>query len=188
MKGVPLSIVAAILLSLSTGCATKVYTSTKTGSSADLQEVLANSIEEAFTSVPGEVWGRRISLEVPPSQGETLGISAYIRQYLEETISHHGGSLEPPHELYVRVFVPATGNLITERRLSLTMNIGGVANIRIPLFYGETFKGVTQTIICYRDEKGKLCQLSRGEKKNVFHEIYWFWMLGPYESDVLPQF
>jgi hypothetical protein len=188
MKRILLPVVAALLLSLPSGCATKVYTAAKTGSSADLQEVLARSIEEAFASVPEEVWAHRISLEVIPSGGEVMGVSAYIRQFLTETISRHGGSLQPPHELFIQVIVPASGSLITERRLSLTMNLGGVANIRIPLFYGETFKGVTQTVIYYRNEKGELRQLARGEKKNAFHEIYWFWMIGPYESEALPQF
>ena len=184
----PLPVLAVLLLSLSPGCATKVYINAETGTSGDLQAVLSKSIEEAFASVPEEVWGHRISLEVSPSQGEGLGLSAYVRQYLMETISHHGGSLEPPHELYLRVIVPAIGNLITERRLSLSLNTGGVAMVRIPLFYGETFKGITQTIICYRDEEGKLSGLQKGETKMTSHEIYWFWMLGPFESEALPQF
>lgn len=184
----PLPVLAVLLLSLSLGCATKVYMNAETGTSGDLQAVLSKSIEEAFASVPEEVWSHRISLEVSPSQGEGLRLSAYVRQYLIETISHHEGSLEPPHELYLRVIVPAAGNLITERRLSLGLNAAGAAIVRIPLFYGETSKGVTQTIICYRDKEGKLSRLRKGETGMTSHEIYWFWVLGPFKSEAFPQF
>jgi len=189
LKAVLLSLLfLGLLLPLSLGCATKVYTSAKSGPSADLQEVLANSIEEAFAAVPEEVWGHRILLRVTAPPGRGHGLAAYIRQYLAETIFRHGGSLDPPYDLQISIIVPASGNLITERRLSLTMNIGGLGNVRIPLFYGETFKGLTHTLILCRDEEGRLCQVLKGEQRRASHEVYWFWMLGPYESEALPQF
>ncbi|MDH7498947.1 MAG: hypothetical protein QHH30_00995 [candidate division NC10 bacterium] len=189
MKRISLLLVcASLLLCLSSGCATKIYDSPQSGSSADLQQVLANSIEEAFTSVPEEVWGHRISLQIaaPPGKGDAL--AAYIRQYLREIIAREGGSLEPPYDLQITILVPASGNFVTERRLSLTLNIAGAGNVRLPLFYGETFKGLTQTLILCRDGEGRLFQVLKGEQKRATHEIYWFWMLGPFESDLLPQF
>jgi hypothetical protein len=189
MKSIPLSLACAgLLLFLSLGCATKIFNSTTSGPSADIQEVLAHSIEEAFSAVPKEVWGHRISLQITAPPGKGYGLSAYIRQYLAEKIARHGGSLEPPHDLQVSIIVPASGNFITERRLSLTLNVGGIGNVRVPLFYGETFKGLTRGLILCRDEEGRLCQALQGEQKKASHEIYWFWMLGPFESDALPQF
>ena len=189
MRGIVLSLIlAGLVFSLSLGCATKVYNSAKSGPSADLQQVLANSIEEAIAAVPEEVWGHHISLQVTAPPGGGQGLAAYMRQYLAETISRHGGSLEPPYDLQISVIIPTSGNLITERRLSLTMNVGGIGNLRLPLFYGETFKGLTRTWILCRDKEGRLCQVLLGEQKRTSHEIYWFWMLGPFESDALPQF
>jgi len=189
VKGISLSLVcASLLLCLLLGCTTKIFNSVTSGPSADIQEVLAHSIEEAFSAVPEEVWGHRISLQITAPPGRGYGLSGYIRQYLAETIARHGGSLQPPYDLQVAIIVPASGNFITERRLSLTVNIGGLGNVRVPLFYGETFKGLTRALILCRDEEGRLCQVLKGEQKRVSHEIYWFWMLGPFESEVLPQF
>jgi len=189
MKSILFSFIyASLLLFLSLGCATKIYDSAQSGPSADLQEVLANSIEEAFAAVPEEVWGHRISLQIVAPPGKGGALARYIRQSLREVIARHGGSLEPPYDLQIMILMPASGNFITERRLSLTVNIGGVGNVRVPLFYGETFKGLTQTVILCRDGEGRLCQVLKGEQRRSSHEIYWFWMLGPFESDLLPQF
>jgi|GEM_PF-1292852 len=175
------------LASLSLGCATKIYNSSSSGPSTDIQEVLARSIEEAFSAIPEEVWGCRISLHITPPPATGDGLSAYLAQHLRELIARKGGSLEPPYDLYLTVIVPASGSLITERRLSLTVNIGGVGNIRIPLFYGESFKGMTRTLILCQDEEGRVFRVLHGEQKRASHEIYWFWFLGPFESEALPQ-
>jgi hypothetical protein len=189
MKSMTLSfIMIGLLLFLLPGCATKMYDNAKTGESADLQELLAKSIEEAFASIPEEIWSHRISLEIAAPRGDGRGLSPYIRQHLTEKINSHGGTLESPHEVYMRVVVPASGTLITERRLSLTANVGGIGNLRLPIFYGETFKGLTRTLIFCRDEEGRLQQVLRGEQKKTSHEIYWFWVVGPFETNVLPQF
>ena len=184
----PFLVIISLFLFPLTGCATKMYDNAKTGQSADLQELLAQSLEEAFAAIPEEIWSHRISLEIAAPQGDGRGLSSYIRQHLTEKIYRHGGTLESPHEVYMRVLVPASGSLITERRLSLTANVGGIGNLRLPIFYGETFKGLTQTLIFCRDEEGRLQQVLRGEQRKTSHEIYWFWVVGPFDSHALPQF
>jgi hypothetical protein len=161
-------------LVLFTSCASVDYIPPGQGTSAELQSVLAQSLEMNMKEVLFDPAGKRVDLHVHVLGGyqNSLGLERYVKSLFQEWILGKGGMVGAG-EFRMDVFLPVLGTTATRRDLSFQ---------NIPLYYSERFRATGQLMVVVRDGQGKMAGIWQTGKGGDLADIYLMRILGPLTS------
>ena len=172
MRNLFLSSLALIFATLP-ACATMDYSPPDQGTSAELQSVLAKSLEGNLREIPFDPVGKRVDLQVRAwgSYQSALGLEGYVRSLLREWIVSRGGEVGPG-KFQMVVFLPVLGDTAVRRDLSYQF---------IPFYYSERFRAAARMIVVVRDAEGRTISVwHKGEGADLT-DIYLMRILGPFD-------
>jgi hypothetical protein len=180
-----LLIVAASLVALASGCATKIYQGPTSGRAAEAQIVIAASADRAFGPLDVKTLaGKRLLVEV---YGLTERLDrdspeeAYVRSLLVEKLLSSGAQLAATLE-------------DADVLVAVTLRSAGVDVIRrdFPFIYNHhTFRGLTSArVVAYNLTAGaggakvasKVLFSQKLEAEAIYREIYIFYVFGPIQQ------
>jgi hypothetical protein len=163
----------ALLCATLPACATVDYFPPSQGTSAELQSVLAKSLEANLREIPFDPFGKKVDLRVYAwgSYQSALGLEGYVRSLFREWIVSRGGEVGPG-QFQMTVFLPVLGDTAVGRELSYRY---------IPLYYSERFRAAGQMIVVLKDAEGKTISVwQKGEGADLT-DIYLMHILGPFD-------
>ncbi len=165
------------ILFLLCSCATVDYLPPQQGTSAELQAILAQSLEENLKEISFDPGGKTVEIQVRALGGYQTpqGLERYVKSLFQEWAVKKGGKVGPG-EWRMEVFLPVLGTTATRRDLSYQY---------IPLYYSERFRGSGQLVVVVKDREGKTAGVWQAGKGGDFAGIYLMRMLGPF--DVPPE-
>ena len=155
-------------------CATVDYLPPRQGTSAELQSILAQSLEENLNEISFDPAGETLDIRVRALGGHQTpqGLERYVKSLLQEWTVQKGGKVGPG-SWRMDVFVPVLGTTATRRDMSLQY---------IPLYYSEKFRGTGQLAVVVRNEEGNVVGVWRGGKGSDFSDIYLMRILDPFDA------
>jgi hypothetical protein len=159
------------LLTLS-ACATVDYLPPRQGTSAEMQSILARSLEENLKEISFDPAGKTVDIQVRALGGHQTpqGLERYVKSLLQEWTVQKGGKVGPGN-WRMDVFLPVLGTTATRRDLSYQ---------NIPLYYSERFRGTGQMVVVVRDGEGKVAGVWRAGKGSDFADVFLMRILGPF--------
>lgn len=154
-------------------CASVDYLPPRQGTSAELQSIMAQSLEENLKDVSFEPAGKTVDIQVRILGGHQTpqGLERYVKSLLQEWTVQKGGKVGPG-EWRMDVFLPVLGTTATRRDLSFQ---------NIPLYYSERFRGAAQLVVVVRDGEGKIAGAWRTGKGSEAGDIFLMRILGPFD-------
>ena len=161
-----------VLLVLSS-CASVDYIPPGQGTSAELQSILAKSLEENLKEILFDPSGKTVDISVRAlgSFQTPRGMEKYAQSLLQEWVVGKGGQVGPG-QFRMEVFLPVLGTTATRRELSYN---------NIPLYYSERFRASGQLIVLVRDRDEKVVGAWRGGKGGDRSDIYLMRIFGPFD-------
>ena len=158
-------------LLLLSSCATVDYLPPRQGTSAELQSILANSLEENIKEIHFDPAGKVVDIHVRAIGGHqtSLGLERYVKSLFQEWVVKKGGKIGL-EEFRMDVFIPVLGSTATRRELSFQY---------IPLYYSERFRTNNQLMVVVRDGEGKLVGTWGSRPPGDWTDIYLMRMFGP---------
>jgi hypothetical protein len=170
----PLRALFLLSLILLPSCATVDYLPPRQGTSAELQSILAQSLEENLKEVSFDPAGKTVEIQVRVLGGHQTpqGLEKYVKSLLQEWTVQKGGKVGPG-DWRMDAFVPVLGTTATRRDLSFQ---------NVPLYYSEKFRGSGQMVVVVRDAEGKVAGVWRSGKGSDFSDIYLMRILGPFDA------
>jgi hypothetical protein len=172
MRNLFLSSLALIFATLP-ACATMDYSPPDQGTSAELQSVLAKSLEGNLREIPFDPAGKKVDLQVHAwgSYQNALGLEGYVKSLFREWIVSRGGEVAPG-QFQMVVFLPVLGDTAVRRDLSYQ---------NIPLYYSERFRAAARMIVVLKDAEGKTVSVwHKGEGADL-SDVYLMRILGPFD-------
>ena len=153
-------------------CATVDYLPPRQGTSAELQSILARSLEENLKEISFDPAGKTVDIQVRALGGHQTpqGLERYVKSLLQEWTVQKGGKVGPGN-WRMDVFLPVLGTTATRRDLSYQS---------IPLYYSERFRGTGQMLVVARDGEGKVAGVWRAGKGSEFADVFLMRILGPF--------
>jgi hypothetical protein len=163
-----------LILLLLSSCATVDYLPPTQGTSAELQSLLAKSLEDNMKDIGFDPAGKAVDLRVRAIGGyqNSLGLERYVKSLFQEWIVGEGGRVGPG-EFQMDVFLPVLGSSATRRDLTYQY---------IPLYYSERFRTTNQLMVVVRDGKGKLVGTWRARPAGDWTDMYLMRMIGPFDK------
>jgi len=155
-------------------CATVDYLPPRQGTSAELQLILARSLEENLKEISFDPAGKTVDIQVRALGGHQTpqGLEKYVKSLLQEWTVRKGGKVGPGG-WRMDVFLPVLGTSATRRDLSYQ---------QIPLYYSERFRGTGQLVMVVRDGEGTLAGTWRAGKGGDLADIYLMRIFGPFDT------
>lgn len=167
---------ALLLLSLFLlpACATVDYLPPRQGTSAELQSILAQSLEGNLKEISFDPAGKTMDIHVRALGGHQTpqGLEKYVKSLFQEWTVRRGGKVGPG-EWRMDVFLPVLGSSATRRDLSYQ---------QIPLYYSERFRATGQLVVVVRDGEGTVAGIWRAGKGGDLADIYLMRILGPFDT------
>ena len=172
MRNLFLSSLALIFATLP-ACATMDYSPPDGGTSAELQSVLAQSLEGNLREIPFDPVGKKVDLQVRAwgNYQNALGLEGYVRSLFREWIVSRGGEVGPG-QFQMIVFLPVLGDTAVRRELSYQF---------IPFYYSERFRAAGRMIVVLKDAEGKTVNVWHKGEGADFTDIYLMRILGPFD-------
>jgi hypothetical protein len=163
-----------IVLSVLPSCATVDYLPPTQGTSAELQSVLAQSLEGNMKDILFDPAGKTVDINVQAlgAYQRSLGLERYVRSLFQEWVVEKGGRVGPGG-FRMEIFLPVLGSTATRRDLSYNY---------IPLYYSERFRSSGQLTVLVKDRDGKVFGLWRGGKGGDLTDIYLMRIFGPFDA------
>lgn len=161
------------LLLILSSCATVEYIPPGQGTSAELQSVLAKSLEENMKEILFEPGGKSVDLHIHVLGGyqNSLGLERYVKSLFQEWIVGKGGRVGEG-DFRMDVYLPVLGTTATRRDLSYQ---------QIPLYYSERFQAANQLWVTVRDADGKRVGVWRGGQGSDLADMYFMRIFGPFD-------
>ncbi len=155
-------------------CATVDYLPPRQGTSAELQSILAQSLEENLKEISFDPAGKAVDIHVRAIGGHETpqGLEKYVKSLLQEWTVRKGGKVGPG-EWRMDAFLPVLGTTATRRDLSYQ---------QIPLYYSERFRASGQLVVVVRDGEGTVAGIWRAGKGGDLADIYLMRILGPFDN------
>lgn len=155
-------------------CATMEYYPPGQGTSAELQSVLAKSLEANLREIPFDPAGKTVDLQVRAwgSYQNALGLEGYVKSLFREWIVGRGGEVGEG-QIQMAVFLPVLGDTAVRRDLSYQY---------IPLYYSERFRATARMIVVIRDAEGKTISVWHKDDGADLADIYLMRILGPFDA------
>ena len=163
----------ALLLGLLPACARKDYWPPDLGTSAELQSILAKSLEGNLREIPFDPAGKRVDLQVRAwgTFQNAVGLEGYVRSLFREWIVSRGGEVGPG-QFQMAVFLPVLGHTAVRRDLSYQYT---------PIYYSERFRATARMIVVIKDAGGKTVEVwQKGEGADVA-EVFLMRIFGPFD-------
>jgi hypothetical protein len=163
----------ALVFALLPACATVDYYPPGQGTSAELQSMLAKSLERNLREIPFDPAGKKVDLRVHAwgSYANALGLEGYMKSLLREWIVGRGGEVGPG-QLQMVVFLPILGHTAVRRDLSYQYT---------PIYYSERFRAMARMIVVIKDAEGKTLEVWQKGKGADLADIYLMRMFGPFD-------
>jgi hypothetical protein len=154
-------------------CAAVDYLPPRQGTSAELQSILARSLEENLKEVSFDPAGKTLDIQVRALGGHQTpqGLERYVKSLLQEWTVQKGGKVGPG-DWRMNVFLPVLGATATRRDMTVQ---------NIPLYYSEKFRGTGRLVVVVRDGEGKVAGVWRTGKGSDFADIFLMRILGPFD-------
>jgi hypothetical protein len=154
-------------------CATVDYLPPQQGTSAELQSILAQSLEGNLKDIGFDPAGKMVDIQVRALGGQQtpLGLEKYVKSLFQEWTVRKGGKVGPG-EWKMEVFLPVLGTTATRRDLSYQ---------NIPLYYSERFRASGQLVVVVKDGEGKPAGIWQAGKGGDLADIYLMRILGPFD-------
>lgn len=158
---------------LLSACATVDYIPPRQGTSADLQWILAKSLEENMKEIPFDPAGKKVDLQVHASGGyqNSLGLEGYVKSLFREWVLSKGGKLDQG-QFQMSVFLPVLGDTAVRRDLSYQF---------IPLYYSEKFQATARLIVVIKDAEGRTISVWQKGDGAGLSDIYLMRIFGPFD-------
>jgi hypothetical protein len=170
-----LRIPALLLLSffILPSCATVDYLPPQQGTSAELQSILAQSLEGNLKEISFNPAGKTVEIQVHALGGHQTpqGLERYVKSLFQEWAVKKGGKVGPG-EWKMEVFLPVLGTTATRRDLSYQ---------NIPLYYSERFRATGQFFVLVKDGEGRTAEIWQAGKGGDLTDIYLMRILGPFD-------
>jgi len=163
----------ALLLGLLPACAYRDYWPPDLGTSADLQSILAKSLEGNLREIPFDPAGKRVDLQVHAwgTFQNAMGLEGYVRSLFREWIVSRGGEVGPG-QFQMTVFLPVLGHTAVRRDLSYQYT---------PIYYSERFRATARMIVVIKDAEGKTLEVwEKGEGADSA-DIFLMRIFGPFD-------
>jgi hypothetical protein len=162
-----------LFLFLLSSCATVDYLPPQQGTSAELQSILAQSLEGNLKDIGFDPAGKTVDIQVRALGGHQtpLGLEKYVKSLLKEWAVKKGGKVGPG-EWEMEVFLPVLGTTATRRDLSFQY---------VPLYYSERFRAAGQLMVVVKDREGKPAGIWLAGKGGDLADIYLMRILGPFD-------
>jgi hypothetical protein len=143
------------------------------GTSAELQSVLAKSLEGNLREIPFDPAGKTVDLQVHAwgSYQNSLGLEGYVKSLFREWIVGRGGEVGQG-QFQIAVFLPVLGDTAVRRDLSYQ---------HIPLYYSERFRATARMIVVIRDAEGRTISVWHRDDGADLADIYLMRILGPFD-------
>ena len=162
-----------LILALLPACAYKDYNPPGLGTSADLQSMLARSLESNLREIPFDPTGKRVDLHVRAwgTFQQPMGLEGYVKSLFREWIVSRGGEVGPG-QFQMTVFLPVLGHSAVRRDLSYQY---------VPIYYSERFRATARMIVVIKDAQGKTLEVwQKGEGADLA-DIFLIRILGPFD-------
>jgi len=162
-----------LILALLPACAYKDYCPPGLGTSADLQSMLAKSLESNLREIPFDPAGKRVDLHVRAwgTFRQPMGLEGYVKSLFREWIVSRGGEVGPG-QFQMTVFLPVLGHSAVRRDLSYQY---------VPIYYSERFRTTARMIVVIKDAAGNTLEVwQKGEGADVA-DIFLIRILGPFD-------
>jgi len=171
----PSTLVPSLVLALALlpACAFKDYYPPYLGTSADLQSMMAKSLEGNLRNIPFDPAGKRVDLQVHAwgTYQHAQGLEGYVKSFLREWIVGRGGEVGPG-QLQMSVFLPVLGQNVVRRDLSYQYT---------PLYYSERYRASARMVVIIKDAEGKTLQVwHKGEGADLA-DMYLMRIFGPFD-------
>ena len=155
-------------------CATVDYLPPEQGTSAELQSILAQSLEGNLKEIGFDPAGKTVDIQVRALGGHQTpqGLEKYVKSLFQEWTVGKGGKVGPG-EWRMDVFLPVLGTTATRRDLSYQ---------HIPLYYSERFRAAGQLVVVVRDTTGRAAGVWQAGKGGDLADIYLMRILGPFDT------
>ncbi len=163
-----------LICSLLSACAMVDYLPPDQGTSAELQSLLAKSLEGNMKEIPFDPSGKVVDLQVKSfgPYKNPVGLEGYVKSLFREWIIGQGGRIGPG-QLRMDVLLPVLGNAVTRRDLSYQ---------NIPLYYSERFEATTRLVVIIRDSKGAVVDFWQGKAGRIdLADVYLMRIFGPFD-------
>ena len=171
------AVIIALIIILTSACATKRYWGPTMGRSADSQFTPADALEKALKPASFERYrGRIVWVDVfslTERTGEESAEERFLRSWLAEKLLSQGARVAPSKSQ-------------SEVILDVKARVFGVNQTRrdfIPLLYMEVTHGMVDLHInSYERESGKILHTEDLKSEVHYQEYYIFYMIGPIKS------
>jgi hypothetical protein len=162
-----------LFLFLLFSCATVDYLPPQQGTSAELQSILAQSLEANLKEIGFDPAGKTVDIQVRALGGQQTpqGLERYVKSLFQEWAVKKGGEVGPG-EWRMEVFLPVLGTTATRRDLSFQ---------NVPLYYSERFRAAGQLVVVVKDGEGKTAGIWLAGKGSDLADIYLMRILGPFD-------
>jgi hypothetical protein len=172
-RGTPFFPLLLLFLAILSSCATVDYLPPEQGTSAELQSILAQSLEGNLKEIGFDPAGKTVDIQVRALGGHQtpLGLERYVKSLFQEWAVQKGAKIGPG-EWHMEVFLPVLGTTATRRDLSYR---------NIPLYYSERFRASGQLVVVVRDGEGKATGIWQAGKGGDLADIYLMRILGPFD-------
>jgi hypothetical protein len=162
-----------LFLFLLSSCATVDYLPPQQGTSAELQSILAQSLEGNLKEISFDPEGKTVDIQVHALGGHQTprGLEKYVKSLFQEWAVKKGGKVGPG-EWRMEVFLPVLGTTATRRDLSFQ---------NVPLYYSERFRAAGQLVVVVKDREGKTAGIWLAGKGGDLADIYLMRILGPFD-------
>jgi hypothetical protein len=167
-------ILSLLFLFLLSSCATVDYLPPRQGTSAELQSILAQSLEGNLKEIGFDPAGKTVDIQVRALGGYQTpqGLERYVKSLFQEWAVKRGGKVGPG-EWRMEVFLPVLGTTATRRDLSYQY---------IPLYYSERFRAAGQLLVVVKDGEGKPAGVWLTGKGGDLADIYLMKIFGPFDA------
>lgn len=166
-------ILSLLFLFLLSSCATVDYLPPEQGTSAELQSILAQSLEGNLNEISFDPGGKTVDIRVHALGGQQTprGLERYVKSLFQEWAVKKGGKVGPG-EWRMEVFLPVLGTTATRRDLSFR---------NVPLYYSERFRAAGRLLVVVKDEEGKAAGIWQAGKGGDLADMYLLRILGPFD-------
>ncbi len=149
------------------------YLPPEQGTSAELQSILAQSLEGNLKEIGFDPAGKTVDIQVRALGGHQTpqGLERYVKSLFQEWAVKKGGKAGSG-EWRMEVFLPVLGTTATRRDLSYR---------NIPLYYSERFRASGQIVVIVKDGEGKTAGIWRAGKGGDLADIYLMRIFGPFD-------
>ncbi len=145
-------------------CATVDYLPPQQGTSAELQSLVAKSLEETLKEISFNPGGKKVEVHVKTvgAYETPLGLERYAKSLFQEWVVSRGGSIGQDG-FRMDIFIPVMGATATSREMSYQY---------IPLYYSERYRTIRDVLVVVRNREGRVAYSWRGGQVGDWTDMY----------------